>query len=213
MMLIPKIFFQVLAVTVNASGQPSARVAAFNDSSLSNAKFNTQGRRYNVNQRLNSSITLSLSTSIYVPGDWVDNAPGKPGCTESNSALCSRVALVELELGSETGGPNGSFQTAFYARMGFDNRKEAEPGFNYATSFLGGPITEDPVTYPNWPYSSSGLYLDFPLGRTTAGWENELKKNAWNDFTFEITLMDSDIVYPAPTYTARGCQGIMMLRW
>ncbi len=198
---------------VNANGQPVARATAFNNASLSNEQYNKQGRRYNVNQQLALWVPLSISTSIYIPGQWVDNAPGKAGCTESTAAACSRVALIEIELGQGAGGPDGTFKPTFYARMGFDNRNETQTGFNYATSSLGGPITEDPGSFPSWPYSSSGLYIDFPLGRPIGGWEGELKKDAWNHFTFEIMLRDTDPVNPAPLYVDRGCKEVMALRW
>jgi hypothetical protein len=206
-------YSQVLAVSVNSSGQPSARAIAFNDSSLSEAKYNKQGRRYNVNQKLVPWTPISVSTSIYIPAQWVDNAPGKPGCTAGDPAACSRVALIEIELGEATGGPNGIFRPTFYAQMGFDNRNNAQTGFNFATSSLGGPILEDSVSNPTWPYSSTGLYIDFPLGRATSGWENELKKDAWNHFVFEVMLRDTDPVNPAPTYVNRRCKQVMGLRW
>jgi hypothetical protein len=204
---------QVLAVSVNASGQPSERATAFNDSSLSDELYNKQGRRYNVNQKLVNWVALSVTTSIYIPGQWIDNAPGQPGCTESNAAACSRVALIEIELGEATGGPDGGFRPTFIARMGFDNRNGTQTGFNYAVSFLGGPITEDSANNPNWPYSSSGLYIDFPLGRETGGWENELQRDAWNHFQFEVMTRDTDPVNPAPSYVNRGCKEVMGLRW
>ena len=201
---------QVLAVGVNATGQASARVAAFNDTSLSQEQYNKQGRRYSLNQKLTVNVPLSISTSIYIPGQWIDNAPGASGCTASPSAACSRVALIEIELGDGTG---GSFTPTFYARMGFDNRNQSQTGSKYATAFLGGPITEDPSAYPNWPYSANGLYIDFPAGRTTGGWDNVLQRDAWNNFQVEIMLRDADPASPAPTYTKRGCKEILRVAW
>lgn len=200
-------------MNVNASGQPSARVSAFNDTSLSDEQYNKQGRRYNLNQKLQVGVPLSISTSIYIPGQWIDNAPGQPGCTESTAAACSRVALIEIELGEGGGGLNGTFRPTFYARMGFDNRKQAQTGFKYATAFLGGPITEDSAAYPTWPYSTDGLYIDFPLGRSTGGWENVLQKDAWNHFQLEIMLRNTDSASPAPLYTRRGCKEILRVAW
>lgn len=198
------------------SGQPSARVAKFNNASLSDAYYNKQGRRYDITQQLDLENAFTLTASIYVPAAWVDAAPGKPGC-EADIDGCARVSMIEVELGESTGGRNGTFRPTFIARMGLDNRVASAVNSSYATISVGGPLTEGGDTSGlTWPISAKNTKLDFPVTSwPLTGWEGFLRKDDWNHFSFEAVVSDGDNAgfNINNTVVARNCNQTLQLHW
>ena len=209
----------MLAVGVGPAGQPSVRAATFNDAALANQKYNMQGRRYAVDQSLDALNSFTFTASLFVPGQWIDGAPGKPGC-ELEGEGCARVALVDVELGDAHGAVDSSqFTPTLSIRMGFDNRVGAVGSggsYNYASLSLGGPIIEAASGTYEWPTSSKGTQLASPTWQPkwehVAGWEGALKKDAWNHFSLEVMLTNTDTVFNVDG-SRRGCKQMIRVQW
>ena len=101
---------QVLAVQVGPEGKPDARVAQFQDNTLADAAYSYQGRRYALSQALAPNATTTVTTSLWVPYDWVTNTPNTTctvNCTACTGWPCSRYVQVAVDLGLQEGGELG----------------------------------------------------------------------------------------------------------
>ena len=178
----------MLALRVGPGGKPSVRAAAFSDPSLTATNYDIQGRRYAVNRTLTTNWDgTSFTASLYVPGEWIDNAPGTPGC-ELESDGCQRATFFEVEFGENRDVSDGGFRPVLTSRFGFDNRVAG--GVN---NFVNMTLDATALAGTTYPYSAKGTLLDnFALGSKFVGWEGILQRNAWNNFTLEVLLLNTD---------------------
>lgn len=198
---------QVLLLEVGANGQPESRVSAFNDSLLSSSTYNMQGREYTTVQDIPVNNTITLTASLYIPGEWIDNNPAASSCQGNTS--CIRNAEFGIELGYQV---NQSYtRPAFTSKFGFDNRLTNSSGNGpYLYLLLDGYATET----PSWPYSPLGTKLIFAFPSILGpvpGWEgNIINRDGWNQFSVSLGLWNHDWAWN-PTF--RNCQQVLMIRW
>lgn len=169
--------------------------------------YNMQGREYNAMQVIPVSSTITLTASLYIPGDWIDNNPAATVCQGNDS--CIRNAEFGIELGYQI---NQSYSSpVFTTKFGFDNRlANASSNGPYLYLLLNGYATET----PGWPYSPLGTKLKFAFPSNlepVPGWEgNIIQRDAWNQFSVSLGLWNYDYaVNPTP----RHCQQVLMMRW
>lgn len=192
---------------MGVNGQPSTRVATFNNASLQNDLYNTQGRRYALSQAFPIGDAISASASLYIPSDWVTAGPNSTACL--NNPGCIRAVEFKVEFGYAGG--SSTITPVLNSRMGFDNRlANASSNGPYLYLMLDGPATQAPT----WPYSALGTKLQFCLPSSFAavpGWEgNILNLDGWNQFTVTAGLWNTDW---AVNPTFRNCSQTLMVNW
>ena len=208
-----------MALEVGLNGQPDVRVAASGgDTTYLDDSYNYQGRRFQLDEPISMDTGTTFTTSLYIPGTWLDAYPGSAACTSADSASCARVAEFAVEMAANT---NDVRVPTIIARAGFDNRNPDDATLTPAP-FLYVKVNGPSTLTSDWNVTAAGLdvAIGVPEGNMkTKGWAsnqnvltlptNLLKRDDWNQFSITVKRHDWDPMAPI----SRKCQETLTFEW